>query len=58
MIRSPGSAGFNCRVVPVVCYRLTDAIAASLVIGSLSLGLIATLAVLSSKVSLALPVPA
>jgi hypothetical protein len=58
MIRSPGAAGFNGRAASVASSRLTDAVAASLAIGALSLCLIATLTVLSIKVSLAMPIPA
>ena len=58
MIRSPGAAGFNGRVARVASSRLTDAVAASLALGSLSLCLIVTLTVLSIKVSMAMPIPA
>ena len=58
MIRSPGATGFNGRSAPVASSRLTDAVAASLAIGSLSLCLIVTLTVLSIKVSIAMPIPA
>jgi hypothetical protein len=58
MIRSPGALGFNGRPAPVASSRLTDAVAASLAIGSLSLCLIVTLTVLSIKVSMAMPIPA
>ena len=51
MTRSPGAAGFNGRSAPVASSRLTDAVAASLAIGSLSLCLIVTLTVLSIKVA-------
>ena len=51
MIRSPGAAGFDSRPAPVASSRLTDAVAASLAIGSLSLCLIVTLTVLSIKVT-------
>jgi hypothetical protein len=57
MIRSPGAAGFNGRSAPVASSRLTDAVAATLAIGSLSLCLIVTLTVLSIKVALAMPIP-
>ena len=56
MMRSPGAAGFNGPAVGLS--RLTDAVAATLAIGSLSLGLILTLTVLSIKVSMAMPLPA
>jgi hypothetical protein len=58
MIRSPGAIGFNGRVAPVASSRLTDAVAASLALGALSLCLIVTLTVLSIKVSMAMPLPA
>ncbi|MEA2914926.1 MAG: hypothetical protein QOJ15_7007 [Bradyrhizobium sp.] len=58
MIRSPGAWGFNGRSAPVASSRLTDAVAATLAIGSLSLCLIVTLTVLSIKVSMAMPIPA
>ena len=58
MIRSPGATGFNGRSAPVASSRLTDAVAASLAIGSLSPCLIVTLTVLSIKVSMAMPIPA
>jgi hypothetical protein len=58
MIRSPGAAGFNGRPAPVASSRLTDAVAATLAIGSLSLCLIVTLMVVSIKVSMAMPIPA
>jgi hypothetical protein len=58
MLRSSGACGFSGRPAPVACSRLTDAVAASLAIGSLSLCLIVTLTVLSIKVSVAMPIPA
>jgi hypothetical protein len=58
MIRSPGALGFNGRSAPVASSRLTDAVAATLAIGSLSLCLIVTLTVFSIKVSMAMPIPA
>lgn len=57
MTRSPGM-GFMSRPVQVASSRLTNAIAASLAIGALSLCLAVTLTVLSIKVSMALPIPA
>jgi hypothetical protein len=57
MKRSPGAAGFQARHAPVASSRLTDAVAATLAIGSLSLCLIVTLTVLSIKVSMAMPLP-
>ena len=58
MIRSPGTAGFEGRPAPVASSRLTNAVAASLAIGALSLCLIVTLTVLSIKVTMAMPIPA
>jgi hypothetical protein len=58
MIRSPGAAGFDRPLAPVASSRLTDAVAASLAIGSLSLCVIVSLTVLSIKVSMAMPIPA
>ena len=57
MIRSPGPVGFVSRPAPVASSRLTNAIAATLAIGALSLCLVVTLTVLSIKVSLAMPLP-
>lgn len=57
MIRSLGAVGFNDRSARAVSHRLTDAVAASLAIGALSLCLIVTLTVLSIKVSVAMPIP-
>ena len=57
MIRSPGSAGFGSRLAPVASSRLTNAIAAALAIGALSLCLVVTLTVLSIKATLAMPIP-
>jgi hypothetical protein len=58
MIRSPRAAGFDGPAAPVASSRLTNAVAASLAIGSLSLCLIVALTVLSIKVSMAMPLPA
>jgi hypothetical protein len=56
MKRSPGTeAGFISRFALEVSSRLTNAIVVALAIGSLSLCLIVMLAVLSTKVSIALP---
>ena len=57
MIRSPGTVGFVSRPAPVASARLTNAIAATLAIGALSLCLAVTLTVLSIKVSMAMPIP-
>ena len=58
MTRSPGTAGFESRPAPVDSARLTNAIAASLAIGTLSLCLVVALTVLSIKVTMAMPIPA
>jgi hypothetical protein len=57
MIRSSRAAGFESHAAPVASSRLTNAVAASLAVGSLSLCLIVTLAVMSIKVSMAMPLP-
>ena len=57
MKRSPGEAGFNARSALVASSRLTDAVAATLAIGALSLCVILTLTVMSIKVSMAMPMP-
>lgn|GEM_PF-536496 len=53
MKRSSSTAGFQGRPAPVASLRLTHAIAASLAIGALTLCLVVTLTVLSSKISMA-----
>ena len=59
MIRSPGASGFNSLGgAPVASSRLTNAVAATLAIGGLSLCLMVTLTVLSIKVAMAMPIPA
>jgi hypothetical protein len=55
MIRPSGAAGFSGHSASS---RLTDAVAAALAIGSLSLCLMVALTVLSIKVSMAMPIPA
>jgi hypothetical protein len=56
MTRSPGpEAGFVSRFALEASSRLTNAVAASLAIGVVSLCLIVTLTVLTTKVSMALP---
>jgi hypothetical protein len=57
MTRS-GAAGFNSPAVAVASPRLRDAVAASLAIASLSLCLIVTITVLSSKLGAAMTIPA
>ncbi len=56
MRRSPGAAGFEGRSAQIASSRLTDALAATIAIGGLSLSLIVTLTVLSIKVAMAMPV--
>lgn len=58
MTRSSGAAGFTSPVAAVASSRLRDAVAASLAIASLSLCLVVTLAALSSKLGLGMPIPA
>jgi hypothetical protein len=57
MIRPSGAAGFNGHSAPTASSALTDAVAAALAIGSLSLCLIVALAVLSIRASMAMPLP-
>jgi hypothetical protein len=57
MIRSPGTAGFESRLAPVASSRLTNAIAASLAVGALSLCVVVTMTVLSIKATMAMPLP-
>jgi hypothetical protein len=58
MIRSPGATGFGGQIAPVASSRLTEAVATTLAIGSLSLCLIVAVTVLSIKVGMAMPIPA
>ena len=58
MMRSSGAAGFGGRAASVVSSRLTHAVAGSLAVGALSLCLIVTLTVLSTKIAMAMPIPA
>jgi hypothetical protein len=55
MTRSSGTAGFNGKSAPIASSRLIDAVAASLVVSAFSLCLVATLAVLSIRASMAAP---
>jgi len=55
MIRSPGAAGFVSRPAPVASISLTQAVAATLAFGAISLGLIAVPTV---KLVMAMPIPA
>jgi len=57
MIRSPRTAGFEGHAAPVASSRLTNAVAASLAISSVSLCLIVALTVMSIKVTMAMPLP-
>lgn len=57
MLRSPGTAGFDNRPVPVASSRLIGAIATSLAIGTLSLCVAVVLTVLSIKATIAMPIP-
>ncbi|MFZ1969771.1 MAG: hypothetical protein WBV83_21040 [Bradyrhizobium sp.] len=58
MTRSSDPAGFSSPAVAVASTRLSDAVAASLAIASLSLCLMVTFAVLSSKLGSGMPIPA
>jgi hypothetical protein len=58
MARPTIAAGFTSPAVAVASPRLMDAVAAALAIASLSLCLMVTLTVLSSKVGAGLPIPA
>jgi hypothetical protein len=58
MISSPGATGFEQPSASAAPSGLAGAVAASLAIGSISLCLIVTLTVLSTRVSIATPDPA
>ena len=58
MTRSPDAAGFDGRAALVASTGLTHAVAASLALGAVSLCLIVTLTVLSTKIAMAMPIPA
>lgn len=58
MRRWSGAAGFHSRPAPVASSRLTNAIAASLALGALTLCLVVAVTVLSSNITMAIPVPA
>jgi hypothetical protein len=58
MTRSPDAAGFDGRAALVASSGLTHAVAASLALGAVSLCLIVTLTVLSTKIAMAMPIPA
>lgn len=57
MIRASGTAGFQGRTDTVPSSRLTNAVAASLAVAALSLCLIVTLTVLSTKATMAMGLP-
>lgn len=57
MIRASGTAGFQGQPAPVSSSRLTNAVAASLAVAALSLCLIVTLTVLSTKATMAMGLP-
>ncbi|MFT4118179.1 hypothetical protein [Bradyrhizobium sp.] len=57
MIRTSGPVGFQGRPATVASSRLTHAVAASLTIAALSLCLIVTLTVLSTKATMAMALP-
>ncbi|MGY3442930.1 MULTISPECIES: hypothetical protein [unclassified Bradyrhizobium] len=58
MTRWSGTAGFHGRPAPVASSRLTNAIAASLALGALTLCLVVAVTVLSSNLSMAIAIPA
>ena len=57
MIRASGTAGFQGPSATVASSRLTHAVAASLAIAALSLCLIVTLTVMSTKATMAMGLP-
>jgi hypothetical protein len=57
MIRASGTVGFQGRTDTVSSSRLTNAVAASLAVAALSLCLIVTLTVLSTKATMAMGLP-
>ncbi|WP_198964637.1 hypothetical protein [Bradyrhizobium sp. C9] len=58
MKRWSGTAGFDGRPAPVASSRLTNAIAALLALGALTLCLVVAVTVLSSNISMATLIPA
>ncbi|MBR0897142.1 hypothetical protein JQ616_19485 [Bradyrhizobium tropiciagri] len=58
MRRWSGTAGFHGRLAPVASSRLTNAIAASLALGALTLCLVVAVTVLSSNLSMVTAIPA
>ncbi|MBW7965151.1 hypothetical protein [Bradyrhizobium sp. BR 10261] len=57
MMRASGTVGFQGRNDTVSSSRLTNAVAASLAVAALSLCLIVTLTVLSTKATMAMGLP-
>ncbi|WP_165405300.1 hypothetical protein [Bradyrhizobium genosp. SA-3] len=57
MIRASGTAGFHGQSATVASSRLTNAVAASLAVAALSLCLIVTLTVMSTKATMAMGLP-
>lgn len=57
MIRASGTAGFQGRTDTVSSSRLTNAVAASLAVAALSLCVIVTLTVLTTKATMAMGLP-
>ncbi len=57
MTRASGTAGFQGQSATVASPRLTNAVAASLAVAALSLCLIVTLTVLSTKATMAMGLP-
>ncbi|WFU26133.1 hypothetical protein QA649_07970 [Bradyrhizobium sp. CB1717] len=57
MTRASGTAGFQGQPATVSSSRLTNAVAASLAVAALSLCLIVTLTVLSTKATMAMGLP-
>ncbi|MGY3235890.1 hypothetical protein ACVWZ4_003551 [Bradyrhizobium sp. USDA 4472] len=57
MMRASGTVGFQGHTDTVASSRLTSAVAASLAVAALSLCLIVTLTVLSTKASMAMGLP-
>ncbi len=57
MIRASGTAGFQGPTDTVSSSRLTNAVAASLAVAALSLCLIVTLTVLTTKATMAMGLP-
>ncbi|QQO33422.1 hypothetical protein JJC00_33715 [Bradyrhizobium diazoefficiens] len=57
MIRASGTAGFRSQTDTVSSSRLTNAVAASLAVAALSLCVIVTLTVLTTKATMAMGLP-